>query len=197
MVVTVIPRILTSRLVLEPLSESDAPELVRIYQSEGVLRYFPTRPEVSPEEQLARASRFIVGQTAHWASYGYGNWGIRTGRAEVGLPGGDSRPGILIGWVGLQYLPELDETEVGFLLDRWSWGRGYATEAARAALEDGFFRQKLERVIALVHPENTASQRVIEKCGLAYSDTLRLWDMELMRFRGSLPGHTGGQKTAG
>ena len=178
-----IPRLLTKRLALEPLTDKDAPDLVRIYQSDGVLRYFPSRPAAPPDEQLARAERFIAGQQAHWAKYGYGNWGISEARSDDARRKDGSRPRCLIGWVGLQYLPELGQIEVGFLLERAAWGHGYATEAARAALADGFVRLGLAEIIALVHPENAASRRVIEKCGLAYVDTLQLWGMELMRFR--------------
>jgi len=89
----------------------------------------------------------------------------------------------IIGWAGLQFLPELDETEVGFLLDRPFWGKGYATEAALASLEFGFEHFGLDHIIALVHPENLASRRVIEKCGMSYTETLSLWGIELMRYR--------------
>ena len=88
----------------------------------------------------------------------------------------------MIGWAGLQYLPELEVTEVGFLLDRSWWGKGYATEAARAALQFGFEDFKLKQIIALVHPENLASQRVIEKLGMMYESTIALWGIDLMRF---------------
>ncbi len=85
--------------------------------------------------------------------------------------------------MGLQYLPELDETEVGFLLDRPFWGKGYATEAALASLHFGFENIQLDHIIALVHPDNLASRRVIQKCGMKYVDTLPLWGIELMRHR--------------
>jgi RimJ/RimL family protein N-acetyltransferase len=74
---------------------------------------------INPPE---KDQRFIAGQQAHWEKYGYGNWGIRLRDSPE-----------LIGWAGLQYLPELEETEVGFLLDRLYWGKGYATEAAQAS----------------------------------------------------------------
>ena len=86
----------------------------------------------------------------------------------------------IIGWAGLQYLPELNETEVGFLLDRPFWGKGYATDAALASLRFGFGQCNLDHIIALVHPDNLASRRVIEKCGMRYVQTISLWDMELM-----------------
>jgi ribosomal-protein-alanine N-acetyltransferase len=153
---------------MRPLQAADAVTLHRIYQSEGVLRYFPV-PSLPSLEQV---QRFLAGQAAHWEKHGYGNWGL--------LPEGK---GEIIGWAGLQYLPELDETEVGFLLDHPFWGQGYATEAAQASLRFGFRELALDHIIALVHPDNLASRRVIEKCGLVYVETISLWGMELMRHR--------------
>ena len=83
----------------------------------------------------------------------------------------------------MQYLPELDETEVGFLLNRPWWGLGYATVAARAILQLCFSQVRLDHIIALVHPENLASQRVIEKFGMTYMETLSLWGIDLMGYR--------------
>ncbi len=155
-----------AHLTLRPLQSEDAAALCRINQSEGVLRYFP-----NPTPPLEKVQRFITGQQAHWEKYGYGNWGILLeGEKEI------------IGWAGLQYLPELDETEVGFLLDRPFWGRGYATEAALASLQFGFSNFGFDHIIALVHPDNLASRRVITKCGMTYQETLSLWGIELMRY---------------
>ena len=162
------PSIQTTHLTLRPLMENDAGVLHRIYQSQGVLRYFPN-PNPPP---LDKVQRFITGQQMHWEKHGYGDWGV--------VPVGE---GEIIGWVGLQFLPELDETEVGFLLDRPFWGKGYATEAALASLEFGFEHFGLDHIIALVHPENLASRRVIEKCGMCYTETLSLWGIELMRYQ--------------
>ena len=163
-----IPCLTTSRVILRQLQLEDAKVLFRVYQSEGVLRFFPC----TDSPPIEKVQRFIHGQGEHWQKHGYGNWGI--------LPvGGDE----IIGWAGLQYLPELDETEVGFLLDRPFWGKGYATEVALASLGFGFENINLDHIIALVHPENLASQRVIKKCGMTYLETLSLWGIELMRYR--------------
>jgi [ribosomal protein S5]-alanine N-acetyltransferase len=160
--------ITTARLTLRRLRPEDANTLHLINQSEGVLQYFPN--PVSPA--LEKVQGFIVGQETHWQEFGYGNWGVELKDEHE-----------LIGWAGLQYLPELDETEVGFLLDRPYWGKGYATEAARACLQFGFNQLGLEHIIALVHPGNMASRRVIEKCEMKYQDTIHLWGIKLMRFR--------------
>jgi ribosomal-protein-alanine N-acetyltransferase len=162
------PTLQTPRLKLQPLKNEDAEVLQRIYQSEGVLRYFPNQNPPA----LERVQKFVIGQHEHWQKYGYGNWGL--------LPEGETN---IIGWAGLQFLPELDETEVGFLLDRPWWGLGYATLAALASLQFGFEQVRLDHIIALVHPDNLASQRVIEKCGMTYKETISLWGIELMRYR--------------
>lgn len=163
-----IPSLTTPHLSLRPLLPADAPTLHRIYQMDGVLEYFPD-PSPPP---LEKVEGFITGQENHWAAHGYGNWGI--------LPLGDLE---IIGWAGLQYLPELDETEVGFLLSPQHWGKGYATEAALASLQFGFEALDLDHIIALVHSANFASRRVIQKCRMAYTDTVHLWGIDLMRHR--------------
>ncbi|HEX2576804.1 MAG TPA: GNAT family N-acetyltransferase [Aquihabitans sp.] len=56
--------------------------------------------------------------------------------------------------------------EVGWRLARWSWGNGYATEAARAALDDGFSRLGLDEVVSFTAAVNRRSQRVMEKLGM-------------------------------
>ena len=163
-----VPTIQTPRLTLRPFQPADAEVLHRIYQSEGVLRYFPN-PTPPP---LERVQRFVAAQSTHWERHGYGNWGI--------LPDGEHE---IVGWAGLQFLPELNETEVGFLLDRPFWGKGYATEVALASLGFGFKSFNFDHVIALVHPDNLASRRVIEKCGMTYVETLPIWGIELRRYR--------------
>ena len=91
----------------------------------------------------------------------------------------------LIGWCGLQFLPEFGETEVAYLLSRPYWGQGLATEAARAAAQFGFQTLGLERLVAIAHVENAASQRVIEKLGMSFVEQLSLWGIECYRY--SLP----------
>ncbi len=163
-----IPTLKTERLSLVPFQRSDAVVLHRIYQTEGVLRYFP---DTNPPS-LERVQRSVDRNLAHWEQYGYGTWGIQpVSEAEI------------VGWAGLQYVPELDNTEVGYLLDRPFWGQGYATEAARLSLQFAFERLGFDHVIALVHPENIASQRVLEKCGMGYVKTIPLWGIQLMQYR--------------
>jgi ribosomal-protein-alanine N-acetyltransferase len=164
----VIPSIRTPRLTLRPLIPIDAEILYNIYQVEGVLNYFPN-PKPPPLENV---HRFIHSQESHWEHYNYGNWGILPDKEQS-----------IIGWAGLQFLAETKEIEVGYLLNCSFWGHGYATESALASLAYGFNQIKIDQIIALVHPENKASRRVIEKCGMSWVDLTNYFGINLMRYR--------------
>lgn len=89
----------------------------------------------------------------------------------------------VVGWSGLEYLPELDEVEVAYLLSQRVRGRGYATEAAHAVIEFGLGTCALSAIIGLVHPQNIPSVRILEKSGLVFSDKLTLWGLDISRYR--------------
>lgn len=74
----------------------------------------------------------------------------------------------LIGYCGffLWVVDEIEELEIGYRIDPAFWGRGIATEAARAVRDHAFNDLHLPRVISLIHPDNVASRRVAEKNGM-------------------------------
>lgn len=162
-----IPTITTPRLTLRAFVLQDAAPLHRIFGSPGVLRYFPS----SKPPSLDQVQKVIDGQLAHWAQYGYGWWAtvLRSDNTFVG-------------WSGLQFLPETDETEIAYLLDPDFWGQGLATEAAKAGLRYGLDKLGLETIVAIVHPENAASRRVIDKLGLAFVEQKPYFGMECCRY---------------
>jgi RimJ/RimL family protein N-acetyltransferase len=162
-----IPTITTSRLALRPFTERDVEPLHTILGAEGILRYFPQTDPPSRE----RVERLIAGQLKHWQEWGYGWWAV------------EPRPGNeLAGWAGLQYLPDTDEVEVGYLLGKSYWGRGLATEAAGASLGYGFARLEVQEIVGIVHPENVASQRVLEKIGMRFVERAEYFGMECKRY---------------
>jgi RimJ/RimL family protein N-acetyltransferase len=163
-----IPTLTTPRLFLRAWTPEDAEALFTILQEKDLLRYFPRT--IPPP--LDRVERYIAHHLAQWQERGYGHWAV------VLHPSNQ-----LIGWNGLEYLPETSETEVAYLLSNKYWGQGFATEAARAAIDYGFGTVGLKQIIGLTHPENIASQRVLEKCGLAFIDRALYFGMELCRYR--------------
>ena len=83
----------------------------------------------------------------------------------------------LIGYCGLFYFPDINgqpEVEIGYRLARSTWGRGYATEAARAVRDYAFHTLGLKRLIAMIDPSNAASIRVAEKIGMRYERDVML-----------------------
>jgi len=154
-----------------------------------VMRYFPN-PDPPARDQVERLIQF---QLSHWKQHGYGWWAVcasdvaaHSALERLGVPQNPpqnpSRNAALIGWAGLQYLPETGEIEVGYLLGRDYWGRGLATEAARTSVQFGFEDLGIETIVGIVHPENIASQRVLEKAGLAYVERAHYFGMDVYRY---------------
>jgi ribosomal-protein-alanine N-acetyltransferase len=120
---------------------------------------------------MERVIKIIEQQLTHWEEHGFGRWAV--------VPHGSTE---LIGWNGLQHLPETDEVEVGYLLGKQFWGKGYATEGARVGLDYGFKTLKLERIVGIVHPENVASQRVLEKLGMTLTGPAHYFGMDCYHY---------------
>jgi [ribosomal protein S5]-alanine N-acetyltransferase len=143
----------TGRLLLRELTMADLDPLAALYRDPGVRRYFPdgTRTYEQTREELAWTI------DVHYARYGYGLWAAIV--ADTGAFAG--RCGLLH-W-------EIDgrpEVEVAYLLDPAVWGRGLATEAARAIAAHAFATLPVDRLVALIDPANAASRRVAEKIGM-------------------------------
>lgn len=168
-----VPIIKTERLALRPFTLDDVESLYQVLQVPGVLDYFP----ISAPPEIDRVYKLIQGQLDHWQEHGYGWWAIE--------PLADPQ---LIGWSGLQYLPDTDETEIGYLLGRPFWGRGLATESAIASLHFGFHTLQLKRIVGIVHPEHIASQRVLEKIGLQFVRQAEYFGMQCFQYSIDNPG---------
>ncbi|MEL7113087.1 MAG: GNAT family N-acetyltransferase [Pseudomonadota bacterium] len=95
---------------------------------------------------------------------GYGRWVI------------ENRQGAFLGYAGIMHVagdhPLGPHNEIGWRLCRAAWGYGYASEAARAALQDGFDRVGLQRVISYTASDNRRSQAVMERLGLRRDPSL-------------------------
>ena len=138
-----------------------------IFMGEYVLQYFPNSSPLS-QEQVAKMIHSLL---KHWDDHGYGLWAI------------ESRPaGELMGRCGLQYLTETDEVEVDFILGTQFWGQGFATEAGQASLQYGFENQDLDIIVGIVHTDNVASQRVLEKIGMRFIEAKKQFGMACYRY---------------
>jgi RimJ/RimL family protein N-acetyltransferase len=139
----------TERLVLRMFRESDTDAYAEMLADPEVMRFLGGKP--LPRAEAWRNMAMVLG---HWHLRGYGFWAVEE-KASGELVGrvGCWRPE---GWPGL---------EVGWTLRRRFWGRGYATEAARASMDYAFTRLNQTRVISLIAPENFNSIRVALRLG--------------------------------
>lgn len=165
---TRMPVVSTARLILRPFVPGDVESLYHMMNDRDVMRYFPAADPLP----LEKVDKLIQSQLKHWEAHGYGWWAVEL-RSDRQL----------IGWSGLQYLPETDETEVAYLLGKPFWGRGLATEAAQAGLHFGFETLGLPAIVAIVHPQNLASQGVIRRLDMSFVDCARYFGMNCYRYR--------------
>jgi RimJ/RimL family protein N-acetyltransferase len=155
----VIPELVTERLLLRGLELSDFDAYAAICADPEVRRYLG---DGRPLERSA-AWREMALLLGHWDLRGFGQWAViqRQTRELVGRAGLWQPEG----WPGL---------ELGWILGRPYWGRGFATEAARAALDHAFASLGARRVISLIHPKNARSIRVAESLGESYERQVEL-----------------------
>ncbi|MBC5810452.1 MAG: GNAT family N-acetyltransferase [Candidatus Eremiobacteraeota bacterium] len=146
----------TERLRLRGFAAQDLAALVRIFGDPEVMRYIGLGGTRAPEA----ARRTLERCAADARTEPFAIWSVE--RREA--------PGF-IGWCGLAHVPDDERIEVAYLIDKPYWGRGYATEAARAALSFAFERANLDEIIALARAPNVASINVMRKLGMRDAGT--------------------------
>jgi RimJ/RimL family protein N-acetyltransferase len=150
------PRLKTERLLLRPWRAEDREPFAAINADAAVMQHFPSTLARGQSDALAER---IDGELRR---NGYGLWAVE-------IP----REASFIGFVGLQEtdaeLPFARTTEIGWRLGRSYWGRGLASEAARAALAYGFDELAREEIVAYTAKRNARSRRVMERLGMHHS----------------------------
>ena len=146
----------TERLQLRRFRRADRAAFAALNADPDVVRYIRDGRPLTRAESDA----LLDAVEAHWRTHGFGLW--------CAAPRDD--PDACLGFVGLavpSFLPTvLPAVEVGWRLARPAWGRGLATEGARAALEHAFGPLRLQSVISVIDPANARSVRVAEKLGM-------------------------------
>ena len=153
----------TERLLLRRFMPEDAADNYRIYTDPENMRFMGRQPD-SVEFERYHIRRHIAN---YYEQHGFGLWAVVL-----------KENGRLIGRCGLLYQPVegAQVVEVSYLIDRHYWGRGLATEAARAVVRLGFERYRFPRIVAFINPENVGSVRVAEKIGMRYERSVDFRD---------------------
>lgn len=165
------PWLQTLRIEMREFTTDDFDDVLRLDSDPRVMKYISGGKPSTPAEV-----RTVLSRAAAWYRnyYGVGAWYAT--RRDTGR---------FIGWFALKYCPPTCDIEVGYRLLHDAWGLGFATEGTHALVDYGFDDLGLDRIIAVTHPGNRASQRVLLKTGFRdrgwgnyYGKRLRLFDIE-------------------
>jgi len=145
-----VPSLDTPRLRLRQFAEADFDDYAALCADAEVMRYVSDQGPLSRED----AWRQLAMLAGHWSLRGYGMWAVE----ELGS-------GAFVGRVGLHCPEGWPEPKLAWALARRYWGRGYAFEAATAALHIAFDTLGWSRAISLIAPPNLRSIRLAERLG--------------------------------
>lgn len=141
----------SDRLIFKEFHQNDAPQLYLLNADPEVIKYTGDPPFESIED----AQKFVENYD-HYQKYGFGRW-------ATFLKSNNE----FIGWCGIK-LNEQGDHDLGFRFYKKHWGKGFATEAAKACLDHGFNKLGLNAIIGRAANENLASIRVLEKLGMEF-----------------------------
>jgi RimJ/RimL family protein N-acetyltransferase len=159
--------LLTARLAIRPLTAADGADLYAVFAAPDVMRFWNSAPPASLEE----AGEWAAHMAGLHRRLGYAQWHV----SERGS-------GRLVGIAGLQPLDGGPEVEVTYALEPSAWGKGFATEAALAALEYGFAQAGLKRVVGIVREANAASVEILRKLGMRSLGVAEYWGKEWAKY---------------
>jgi RimJ/RimL family protein N-acetyltransferase len=148
--------IVTDRLRLRPVRSEDLEVIEALGADPRVMMWF------GGTMTAEKSGAWLERQLRHWREHGYGRFAVE-------------REGVVVGFVGLSQADFdagiVPAVEVAWRLVFDHWGQGYATEAARAAIRDGFERLGLDEIVGVTTPGNTRSRRVMDRLGMVHTPT--------------------------
>lgn len=142
---------LTNRLIIRELTVENIPSLYQIYQNPEITKYQESLMDNDLQVEIERHTAYI-NNVYHF--YGYGLWGVFLKENNQ-----------LIGRCGIQnaIINEIEEIELGYLIDPSFWRKGYARECIDAVLNYAFNELSINRIVSVIDSRNIASLRLAEK----------------------------------
>ncbi|WP_342360178.1 GNAT family N-acetyltransferase [Terrarubrum flagellatum] len=165
-----IPVLETERLVMRAFQASDFDAFAAFY-ADAELTHFVGGPQTRFE-----AWRNMSARCGSWILRGFGYWALEA-KAD----------GKIVGWCGLTFPEGWPEQEIGWSLFREGQGKGYATEAARAARDYAYNVAGWTTAISLIDPRNHASRKVAERLGARYERDVPFLGKEIGIYRHPSP----------
>lgn len=141
----------TERLLLRPFRPADIDPYAEMCADSEVMEFLnATGSPISRADAWRQLAMYL----GHWELRGFGTWAVE----ERGT-------GAFVGRVGLHFPEGWPDRELGWTIARKFWGRGYASEAARAAIAHAFGTLGWTHLVSLIHPNNHRSARLAERLG--------------------------------
>ncbi len=156
----------TERLLLRPFRDDDIDAYAAMCADPDVMRFIGARSVLGRDDAWRQMAMFV----GHWQLRGFGMWAVE-----------ERASGSLVGRVGLHFPEGWPDRELAWTLARPYWGRGFALEAAQAALAHAFGPLGWRRAISLIDPDNRRSIRLAERLGERFEDevTVRGYHLSL------------------
>jgi len=152
----------TERLVLRHFLENDAEFIVKLLNEPSFIEYIGDKGVRTVEE----ANEYLLnGPIDSYERFGYGL--NRVELRETGEP---------IGMCGLVRRANLDDADIGYAFLEQYWSKGYARESAEAVLGHARNKLGLDRIVAIVTPDNRSSIKLLEEIGLTFERMIRFSD---------------------
>lgn len=157
----------TDRLLLRPFQIEDAACFYNMNNDKEVMQFTGDVPFEDKDATVRFIMKYHDDPESQYVKY-------NMGRLTV-VRKSDQRA---MGWAGLKYHEKEQVVDLGYRLEKRSWGQGYATEAARRCLQHAFEDHQLKEVVANVHEQNIGSHKVAERVGMTIAYRY-LWDGKL------------------
>lgn len=163
----VYPVIETERLLLRMFRAEDSETIYKLFNDADVQKHLSPANRRTREQIKVTLKNFV----SRWDERGFGVWCVT-----------EKKSAKVIGYCGFQLFDEMPEIEIIFAFLKNFWGKGFATEAAKACLRFWFEELTSDEIFAASSPKNIAALQVLEKIGMRYVEKSARYQMELVTY---------------
>lgn len=145
----------TKNFLLREMTDTDIDDVVTFWDDNEVMKFIGDGTWGGGKSVV---SEFINKNTNSYKIHpGLGFWAVQ-----------DKQTKRVIGEAGISPVKDTNEIEAGYILHKNYWGKGHGTEILSGLIDYGFNQLKLDKIIAVAHPDNLASTKIMQKCGMKF-----------------------------
>jgi [ribosomal protein S5]-alanine N-acetyltransferase len=162
-----LPLLETERLLMRMFDPKDLDDLDELFNDEEVQKHLVPQNKRNREQVL----KLLENLVRRWKERGFGIWCVT-----------EKDTGKVVGYCGFQFFDKTTDIELLFGFKPKYWGKGFATESAKASLKFGFEKLSFQKVYAATDPQNIASRRVLEKLNMNFVSKETYYGIELVTY---------------